>query len=420
MWHEKGGRVLVAVLVGMSWLAGDVAAAQGGAGAFRLGLHGGFYTSQSATADGSDDALTITSAGVGAAALGVDLGYAAGDYIVIGGRVFWQTQSISVGSTDLGSQSFVSILPYVEATLSPGSRIRPAFGGTLAYASRSTESEDGDGSSFSALGFGAYGGVHFFATETFSISPLLMIAYVSGSSDPGGADASEIDVFFVVELAGWIGGRREEPPAQTPPGWTGPQTGWGGSAPAPPQPQPPPPPRMSSDAVTGSVPLSQGTLELRAFWSRPDAVDLQMRAWGMQARFRDCTSLVLRDGAQAQPLERSGYEIAPLGRGVQETIRASVRRDTLESLLASPAPMVELCGVTWSIEGDARNALGYFLRRLREEAVRYGTLGAGGTPATPDPAPAPTPTPTAPPAAGDPELEIPPTQWGPPPSDPPR
>lgn len=431
------GSIVLALLV----VDATDARAQGNPGSVRVGLQSSFYASDAVTVelDGEEDDFTRRRVGIGGLGLGASLGFAIGEYVVLGARVGYDSQTIDSGSSS--SETTISshlALGNVEAVLMPGSRTRPMFMGLLGLIGSTTTVGTSE-LTFSGFAFGFGGGVHLFATETFSITPSLSFIWSSGSADLRGEDefgdsvSTELDqsqftVMLAVELAGWIGGQ----PTQAPP----PEWGAGGAPPAGPGQAPPgwmgtpPPPSaprgsvqlppLPPNPVTGEVPLSQATMDLVATWSAPDTVELRMRAWGMQARFRNCTSFTLRDGTSELPLEVVDNRIGALGRGVEEVVIARAPRAALERMLAAPAPAVTLCGTAWQLDAQARNMLDMFLRRLREQAQRYGTLNAPGQPTAPLPGPAaPAPPPPAPPPGGatppppqDPELG--PT-WGPPP-----
>src|SRR5688500_13181090 len=150
--------VALAMIVAAS--GASPAAAQGRPGAVRLGLHGAFYTNEAFTTSADDPdgsgttevEETFSTIGIGTTALGADLGFGIGDYVVLGGRVTWSGSSYSFEGDEVRTEGFFMILPDVEAVLLPGQRIRPAFAATVGFVGRSTSTHVGDTDNESSYG----------------------------------------------------------------------------------------------------------------------------------------------------------------------------------------------------------------------------------------------------------------------------
>jgi hypothetical protein len=418
---------VIVMAAGLVWPSAEAAAQ--GPGAVRLGLNSAFYVSESTTltvpdrfvdpggGSGSMDFdMTNVRLGIGGPALGADLGFVASTQLVVGGRLAWSSVTAESDEREIGSGSSFMLLPYLEFMPgTPGATVRAAMTVMLGYMTSSTTSFDSSGdttfeTSTSGLAFGASIGMHVFGTPTFTVSPSFGVIYSTGSTESGSGgsssgdsiDSSVLTVLLAVELAGWMGGQPPEtapglePGAAPAPGggqWTAPTAG---SAPLA-------PPVLPAHAITGSVPLSRGNIELLGSWQTPDMVQLRIHAFDMQPRFRDCMVVRLWDGVAEGEIARTDYAIAPLASGVDETITVVVQRSLLERMHAGPRAGVALCGQAYELDARGKSALGYFLTRIREEATRHGTLG------TPAPAPEPLPPPAAPPDA-QPEPAPPPAQ----------
>jgi hypothetical protein len=342
----------------------------------------------------------------------VDLGYLIADAVALGVRFAWSSSTVTFEGDDIGSQGSLMLLPYVEWVLLEGERIRPAFGATIGLLGRTVSTTFDDETterSYSGFLYGATAGVHFFASETFSIAPVLGLFFSDGSTetdtpgtDPDPVDTSVVTVMLAVELAGWIGGGPAPSPTLGGPA-THPDEG------ETPRAQSPPPAVVAPPgAVTGGVALGGGVwLRLAGTWQHPDTAQARLHLIGMQARFRDCDVLIMSDGAQTLRASRRDYRIGPLASGVEEVATFELRRTTLEHLAESAAPSLALCDVRWDLDARMRGPLDIFARRLRSEAARFGTLDA--TPPAP-PEPEPSPDPAQPPPAAP--VEPPP---GPPP-----
>jgi hypothetical protein len=197
-----------------------MAAAQSIQGAVQLGLTTPLvsYTSQTTTNDDTDAEVDITQTNWGIREeVALELGYGLSELIVLGAvaTLGGTSQTIKLDSVDDeqdGSTFSASVGPKLDVVLSPGSEVRPFVGAWVALGATSSESEGGTETSM--LGVQLYGrlGLHWFATETFSVSPSLAIGYstLSGDvqSDNGGnsvdVSTSGIHIALLVGVAGWM------------------------------------------------------------------------------------------------------------------------------------------------------------------------------------------------------------------------
>lgn len=159
--------------------------AQGGVGAFRLGLGSSVYLGESTTIEGTDGERDVESstivAGLGAPGFGASVAYVGGEYFAIGGRLNYTSQAFSVegSSAEQSASSLLALLGF-EILFLHGGRVRPELHGVFGFISRNELLEDPDAdfereASYSGIAYGFGGGVHFFATDTFSITPAITL-----------------------------------------------------------------------------------------------------------------------------------------------------------------------------------------------------------------------------------------------------
>lgn len=196
------------------------AAAQNIEGKVQLGLSTPLiaYTSQTSTNEDNDAEVDLTQTDWGIREqVMLELGYGLSDMIVLGAvaMIGGTSQTIKVDGVDDEQESSAfaaSVGPKLDIVLSSGSKVRPFVGAWVALATVSSESPGGTESSMTGAQLFGRLGLHWFAAETFALSPSLAIGYstLSGDvqSDDGGRSVdistSGFNVSLLVGVAGWM------------------------------------------------------------------------------------------------------------------------------------------------------------------------------------------------------------------------
>ena len=168
-------------------------------GSLRVGLESTFFSFVTTSADreGTTTDESTMRFGIIPSELGINVGYAFLDQLVLGARVQSSVFSYSHNreGADSDTSGFgLSFRPYCEYVLSPGDDIEWLVYGTLGIQTRSSSA---DGASASQLDFalGAGGGAHVVLSDLVSIDPVAEIGYAIGSlSEP----AREFDLSTLV------------------------------------------------------------------------------------------------------------------------------------------------------------------------------------------------------------------------------
>jgi hypothetical protein len=202
------------------------AQAQGRPGAVRVGLGATILSWTEAHYRGTDPRTgepreeygTLSKAGLTASSIGVDFGYALGEVLVVGGYADVARRSeASEDPSDTADSTTLWLLPYLELVLLPGSRFRPAIAGIFGLSywwfQQTTPGSEQD-LTYLAPALGLRAAVHLFATETFSISPVIGMLYSWGTTHTPTREIEQTNfwVTFGFELAGWVGGDRPSSP----------------------------------------------------------------------------------------------------------------------------------------------------------------------------------------------------------------
>ncbi|MEZ4219969.1 MAG: hypothetical protein R3B13_03500 [Polyangiaceae bacterium] len=326
------------------------AAAQSVDGAVRLSLDATVLSSESLTLEPKDGNLpsvdvTETSVGLFASSLGIGVGYAPSDAVVLGAKVQQGITTRTFDSDAVGNYetSQLTLLPYFEFILSPGAGFQPYLGAAAGL--RTFETTNGDvtiskGSTF-LVGIGAGG--HGFATSDFSIDPAIGVYRVSGTETIGDSEFSHGGwaVLASFSLSGWIGAtaaerRREEPVAFE-----------RSAEESPPETRPRPRPRRAASStrddreapvadangtITTTLKLRGATLTLTGQPASPSSVTLRMTALGVRKRLEECKSFVLVAGKEQSAVSDLKYAHRASGSYLTEALQGSVPSGAIAAL----------------------------------------------------------------------------------------
>lgn len=224
--------IVAASLVSIATLTAAPASAQRpGAGAVKLSLDAGVVD-----LDVFPDRYNQFTLGVGGLSLGPGIGYLVTDGFAIGARTsfgFTVFDPTTPGDTVSG---VAALVPYFEALIGDGD-IVPFVGGQLGFVAQFPDGRD----AYASAIVGAFGGVHIFATPSFSVSPFASINFLYD----GGLERAGLGLALGFSLVGWIGGSGGEAAPMGP----------GEPAPADnPEPVWQPPPSQGSSAPPASDP----------------------------------------------------------------------------------------------------------------------------------------------------------------------
>lgn len=194
-------------------------------GAFRFQLELPMFrylsmTQSSDTAGASDNTTNVVSLGGPSAmttllgSVGLGIGYAVADSVVIGSGFQLSYDSLSDPDVDIPADTFLSLgfEPYVEYLGGDGST-KPFVGATLYVRRQSrtnTNSFDGtqDTTSRTFVGGGLIGGTHFFVGEGCSIDLAGKLTYgVQAGGEPAlpdGVSVSLLDFLLTISISAWI------------------------------------------------------------------------------------------------------------------------------------------------------------------------------------------------------------------------
>jgi hypothetical protein len=186
-------------------------------GRVRLGFEGGVVGYQSVTAkgDGVDASMSDASFSLASTSFGPGVSYGIDDTWMIGARASFITRTMSWQNDVVPEATSSGLGLYVSAEylLGEGS-VRP-FVGPLAGIESTSASSGGAKASASNLLLGVQGGLHAFATSSFSIDPSVLLAYTTGSTGPEdhSLDVSGFTIGLRLAMSGWLGGEEVEPVA---------------------------------------------------------------------------------------------------------------------------------------------------------------------------------------------------------------
>jgi hypothetical protein len=326
-----------------------------------------------------------THVGLMASLLGVRLGFAPSDSVVLDARLLQGRTTVSFdndSSRPQAESTFFSVLPSLEFLLATGESVRPFISGTLGYRAGSTSVGGEETGNYSDVVYGASGGIHVFATPSFSIAFAVSALGLSGSGKEGTLDYDQSGSLFslMVGLNGWIGGS---------------VAGGGTAAPAPPEPRAP-----EAAAVPSTVPAPN------AQSATPPAVAVQEGLVGTSIAFygagtvrlsgrpsqngrlitvrlvpssahdlSSCTSVTFVVGDRSYALEdlQNGTEAigmvpAPYLQGKLDIMAVAAAGESSQSA------HLLVCGKQrWGIGQSVRATFYRFFGTFREEARRAGT-----------------------------------------------
>lgn len=200
----------VALVAALAAVVPDSAAADAGAGAFRLGVDVPVLVLQTFP-DVGDPYFQFGLWGQPPVVLldaplpfvGASGAYQVTDAIVIGARLGLGVAVFETAFTDTTVGAF-ALLPFFEYLFLDGS-IRPFIGAQAGF--QVIVAEDDDARAW-FIG-GGMGGVHIFAADGFSISPTLFVDFLYN----GYLETAGLDVIAAVSFEGWIGGSGGSSPA---------------------------------------------------------------------------------------------------------------------------------------------------------------------------------------------------------------
>jgi hypothetical protein len=186
----------------------------------RLGLETNVlsYEKSTLSAGGMETSHSGTSFSLGGAGFGLGVGVGLGENWLIGGRALYSNDSESAsGGTPQATTSSIGVSLTPEYVLD-GSAVRPFLGVTLGHRAISTKSTGPD-TSTSLTFVGPTVGLHWFATESFSIDPNLQVLYETGGGSASGIDVQESGyaILLGASLSGWLGGAAPSLPARMAP-----------------------------------------------------------------------------------------------------------------------------------------------------------------------------------------------------------
>ncbi len=164
-------------------------------GAFRIATESWVFTNVRSLDNNIGDFTTVGLAPFGVASLGYQLD----DNLVLGARLAGGL--MHTGNTDVG---LLWLQPYAEYMFMPSdSSVRPflnvGIGMMAAWVNSGSSSSDAP-----VLNLGGGGGVHFFLTRSFSISPAIQVDYVRYFGKNGSPDVNGLLIEGAVRLSGWI------------------------------------------------------------------------------------------------------------------------------------------------------------------------------------------------------------------------
>jgi hypothetical protein len=183
-------------------------------GRVRLGLDSTLLSHESFTLTapaGAEASGSSTRVGLGAGGLGAGVGVGIGNGFLLGGRVLFAHESTDGdGAASVSTDSF-SLLAEPEWVL-PGSDVRPFLGALVGYRSTSTDAGSLSGSSSLTL-IGPEMGLHWFATDSFSLDPRAAFAFETGGQSAGSVDIDRSGFALLLSLgvSGWLGEQPAEP-----------------------------------------------------------------------------------------------------------------------------------------------------------------------------------------------------------------
>lgn len=145
----------------------------------------------------------------------LELGYGVSDMIVVGAFVTLggTSQTVEQGEDEGEASDFVAVVgPKIDVLLSQGNDVRPFLGAMVALAHQSDSIEDGAETSMTGFNIGARLGLHWFASDGFSLVPAVMFAYGSLSGEveiEGGSETPEVSqsgfmLGLMLGASGWI------------------------------------------------------------------------------------------------------------------------------------------------------------------------------------------------------------------------
>ncbi len=200
--------IAIAAALACSITAAPVARADAGAGAIRLGADVPVFALNDFP--DANPSLTLQAGPWGNAfgylgplpLVGASFGYQVTDAIVIGARAGFGIGVVHsqvdtpfgtvVNDTNVGA---IGLLPYFEYLFLDGN-IRPFVGAQAGFQVFWPDSGDGQG----AFIGGGLGGVHIFATPSFSISPIAYLDFVYRGADRNAG----VDFIIAVSFEGWM------------------------------------------------------------------------------------------------------------------------------------------------------------------------------------------------------------------------
>ena len=192
-----------AIVAAISMTAPRAEAQRPGAGSIQLHLDAQILDLQV-----FPDRYNQVSLGVGGASLGPGIVYQVADGIIIGTRAafgFTLIDPVTPGDSVAGS---IALLPYLEFVFGQD-QIAPFVDVHAGFQAIFPDGFD----PWANVIVGARGGVHIFATDSFSVSPWGMLNFLYD----GGIERAGFELAAGFSLVGWIGGNGgEAPPAQEP------------------------------------------------------------------------------------------------------------------------------------------------------------------------------------------------------------
>lgn len=333
-----------------------IAGAQELRGAHRLSLDGTIFTSESAKVTVGGDTLTYSASSLGlfGAGLGAGYHYGVGSSVLLGAHVATARSAVEIQGTK-AEQSSLWLMPEVSILLTDRGAVRPFLTAGVGLAQSSSASDGRTLWTWTSLAAGATGGVHLFATPTFSIDPHVGAFYTSGSGDFGGDGVQRTSVVLLagVSLSGWLG---------TQPSPRAPQDEAPGFAPEEQAATPslaPPPPRTGLVVPAGEggqsmrlVPGVHGTKRVRVILVHP----------GKQDVIRGCASMTLISGDRR--VEVAAERIRAGNTGSEQALAAYV---DIGALAGDTGIAAEACGEQWSTTPEERPKVDQLLQRLDKE-----------------------------------------------------
>ncbi|MEC7520067.1 MAG: hypothetical protein VYE22_09395 [Myxococcota bacterium] len=144
------------------------------------------------------DVVGVYQVGLTPSQLGFGASYMVLENLAIGARTSFGFVLVDPAAPGDSIAGQISLLPFVEAVLPMGETMAAFVGGQLGFVADFPDVRD----PYASLTAGAFGGIHIFASDSFSISPFGQLNFLYR----GDAERAGFQIVLGFSLVGWIGG----------------------------------------------------------------------------------------------------------------------------------------------------------------------------------------------------------------------